>query len=419
MARTELVIAGGGLTAARAVKSYREAGGDARVTLVSEEATLPYHRPALSKRYLRGETSETPHVEDAAFYRDHDVDVLLETRVVGVDPGHRTLALDDGVRLRYDKLLLATGATPRRLRVPGSDLAGIFALRTIGDSTAIREAARNAERAVVVGGGFIGMEAAASLRQLGLDVTLIHLCRGLFDVLGTTELSDELADLYRANGLDLALGHEVASFGGDGVLASVQTKSGLRIDAELAVVGVGVIPNVDILEASQIEVDNGVVVSARFETNAPGVFAAGDVANVFDPLYGRRRRIEHWSNASYQGTEAGKILAGADGGFDHVSSFFSEVFGTTIKAFGDVSRFDTVTTDGTLADGFLAAYGHDGRLVGAVTVGQSDEIEALARDLIAERAPADALVDRGQSRAGSSARRSSMVSASAAVLSTR
>jgi 3-phenylpropionate/trans-cinnamate dioxygenase ferredoxin reductase subunit len=388
---SELVIAGGGLTAARAIKSYREAGGESRIALVSDEPTLPYHRPALSKRYLRGETSETPHVEDEAFYRDHDVDVLLETSLVGVDPAARAVRLDDGARLGYRKLLLATGATPRRLRVPGSDLEGVFSLRTVVDSAAIRAAAGAAERAVVVGGGFIGMEAAASLRQLGLEVTLIHLGRGLFDQLGSTELSDQLAALYREHGVHLLLGHEVAGFAGHGALAHVETTSGLRIDADLAVVGVGVVPNVDFLAGSGITVDNGVIVNARFETNAPGVYAAGDVANFFDPLFQRRRRIEHWSNANYQGSEAGRILAGADGGYDAVSSFFSEVFGTTIRVFGDTSRFDTLTTEGSLVDRFLAAYGSEGRLVGALTVGQSDELEALVKQLIAEQAPTDAL----------------------------
>ena len=390
MTTSELVIAGGGLTAARAIKSYREAGGEGGIALVGDEATLPYHRPSLSKRYLRGETDATPHVENDEFYRKHGVDVLLETKAAGVDPGSRRLALDNGVQLSYGKLLVATGAAPRRLRVPGSDLDGVFALRSIADSTAIREASRAARRAVVVGGGFIGMEAAASL-HLGLDVTLIHLGSGLFDVLGSRELSEQLADLYRAHGVELLLAEEVASFAGDGVLQSVETKSGLRVDADLAVVGVGVIPNVGFLEGSGIEVDNGVVVDARFETSAAGVYAAGDVANFFDPLYERQRRIEHWSNASYQGTEVGRILADAEGGYDTVSSFFSEVFGTTIKAFGDVSRFDTLSTDGSLADGFLAAYGHEGRLAGAVTVAQSDELEALVKKLIADRAPADAL----------------------------
>ena len=159
--------------------------------------------------------------------------------------------------------------------------------------------------------------------------------------------------------------------------------------------------------------------NARFETSAPHVYAAGDVANFFDPLYERQRRIEHWSNASYQGTEVGRILAGADGGYDEVSSFFSEVFGTTIKAFGDVSRFDSLTTEGSLSDGFLAAYGFEGLFVGAVTAGQSQELEELVRDLIADRAPADALERALQIRVGKSARRSSMVSASSALLSGR
>jgi NADPH-dependent 2,4-dienoyl-CoA reductase/sulfur reductase-like enzyme len=389
--KSTLVIAGGGLTAARAIKSYREAGGEGTITLVAQEATLPYHRPPLSKRYLRGEMREIPYVEDEAFYREHDVEVLLETAVVGVDPATRSVTLDDSVRLPYEKLLVATGATPRRLRVPGAELEGVFGLRTVVDSAAIRVAAKTGGRAVVVGGGFIGMEAAASLRRLGLEVTLIHLGRGLFDQLGSVELSDRLAELYRGEGVGLLLGEEVASFGGDGALEHVETKSGRRIPADLAVVGVGVVPNVDFLSSSGITVDNGVVVNAGFEASAPGVYAAGDVASFLDPLYERQRRIEHWSNASYQGAEVGRILAGAEGGYDHVSSFFSEVFGTTIKAFGDVSRFDTLTAEGTLADGFLAAYGDAGRLVGAVTVGQSDELEELVRDLIAERAPADAL----------------------------
>jgi NADPH-dependent 2,4-dienoyl-CoA reductase/sulfur reductase-like enzyme len=391
MMKSKLVIAGGGLTAARTIKSYRETGGEGTITLVAQEATLPYHRPPLSKRYLRGETREIPYVEDEAFYREHDVDVLLETAVVGVDPATRSVMLDDGARLRYGKLLVATGATPRRLRVPGTELEGVFGLRTVVDSAAIREAAKTIGRAVVVGGGFIGMEAAASLRRLGLEVTLIHLGRGLFDQLGSVELSDQLAELYRGQGVGLLFGEEVAGFAGSDVLTHVETKSGRRIPADLAVVGVGVVTNVDFLSSSGITVDNGVVVNARFEASAPGVYAAGDVASFFDPLYERQRRIEHWSNASYQGAEVGRILAGAEGGYDHVSSFFSEVFGTTIKAFGDVSRFDTLTAEGTLADGFLAAYGDAGRLVGAVTVGQSNELEGLVRDLIAERAPADAL----------------------------
>jgi NADPH-dependent 2,4-dienoyl-CoA reductase/sulfur reductase-like enzyme len=389
MTRFELVIAGGGLTAARAIKSYREAGGGGRIALLSKESVLPYHRPALSKRYLRGETG-APFAEDEAFYRERDVEVLLETAVTAVDVSTRTVTTDGG-EFAYGKLLLATGATPRRLQVPGADLAGVYTLRTLQDSDEIRGAARAAQRAVVVGGGFIGMEVAASLRQLGVGVTLIHMGHGLFDQLGSPELSDQLLALYREHGVDVLLAEEVARFGGADRLEYVEAKSGLCVEADIAVVGVGVIPNVDFLEASGVALENGVLVTERFETAAPDVYAAGDVANFFDPLYGHQRRIEHWSNANYQGTEAGKILAGQDGGYDTVSSFFSEVFGTTIKVFGDTIGGVSLAAEGSLESGFLAGYGDGGRLVGAISVGQDEETEALLKDLIAERAPADAL----------------------------
>jgi 3-phenylpropionate/trans-cinnamate dioxygenase ferredoxin reductase component len=194
--------------------------------------------------------------------------------------------------------------------------------------------------------------------------------------------------------VELLLEHEVAAFGGDGRLSHVETKAGTRVEADLAVVGIGVLPNVDFLGGSGLELDNGVVVDEHFRANVRDVYAAGDVANFYDPLYGRQRRIEHWSNADYQGSEVGKILAGRPGGYDTVSSFYSEVFGTTIKVFGDTSRGNQLFADGSLESGFLAGYGHQGRLVGAICVGQTEELEALVRDLIAERGPADAL-DRG------------------------
>jgi NADPH-dependent 2,4-dienoyl-CoA reductase/sulfur reductase-like enzyme len=386
----DLVIAGGGLTAARAIKSYREADGSGHIALLAQEPVLPYHRPALSKRFLRGETTEAPFAEDEAFYADHDVDVRLGTAVTALNPGNRLVTTDGGA-VHFRKLLIATGATPRRLRVPAADLDGVFSLRTLHDSERIRAAASSAERAVVVGGGFIGMEVAASLRQLGLEVTLVHMGVGLFDLLGSPELSEQLLALYRDNGVDVLLGEEVAGFGGTDRLEYVEARSGLCVSADIAVVGIGVIPNVAFLDGSGLAVDDGVIVNQRFETSAPGVYAAGDVANFFDPLFGRQRRIEHWSNANYQGTEVGKVLAGEGDGYDTVSSFFSEVFGVTVKVLGDVSRFDEIHTDGTLEAGLLASYGDGGRLVGALTVGQSGDVEAVAKDLIAEQAPTRAL----------------------------
>jgi NTE family protein len=272
--------------------------------------------------------------------------------------------------------------------VPGGDLENVFTLRTVGDSKAIREAAATAERAVVVGAGFIGMEVTASLRQTGKEVSLLHLGRWLFDQLGVEQLSDELAALYASEGVELVLGNEVDAFHGEGRLEAVTTRNGRRIEADLAVTGVGVDPVVDFLEGSGIELDNGIVVNERFETNVPDVYAAGDVANFFDPLFGRRRRIEHWSNANYQGTEVGKVLSGGDGGYDTVSTFFTEIFGITIKVFGDARRDSQVVVHGSLAEGMYVLYGDEnGEVIGALSVGQQDEVEELLKRQIATHAP--------------------------------
>jgi NTE family protein len=273
--------------------------------------------------------------------------------------------------------------------VPGGDLERVFTLRTVSDSKAIRHAAQTSEHAVVVGGGFIGMEVAASLRQIGKEVSLVHLGRWLFDQLGVEQLSDELAALYEENGVELVLGNEVASFEGDGSVQAVTTKNGRRVDADLAVVGIGVVPVTDFLEGSGVEVDNGIVVNERFEANVPDVYAVGDVANFFDPLFRRRRRIEHWSNANYQGTEVGKILAGADGGYDKVSEFFTEIFGITIRVFGDARRDAQVSVHGSLRDRDLyALYADENEeVIAALSVGQSEEIEELLKQQIRTRAP--------------------------------
>ncbi|HEV2713397.1 MAG TPA: NAD(P)/FAD-dependent oxidoreductase [Gaiellaceae bacterium] len=285
MSDFELVIVGGGLASARAIKSFREAGGEGPIALVSKDSTLPYHRPPLSKKFLRGETHDEPLVEDGAFYRDHDVEVMLATTVSAVDVRSRSVQLDND-RLGYRKLLLASGAWPKRLQVPGADLENVFTLRRVVDSRAIREAAAGAERAAIVGAGFIGMEVSASLRSIGKDVSLIHLSRWLFEQLGAEPLSNELAALYRSKGVDLVLGHQVEAFHGDGRLEAVTTTNGRRVEADLAVIGIGVEPVTDFLEGSGVELDNGIVVNERFETNVPDVYAVGDVANFLDPLFG-------------------------------------------------------------------------------------------------------------------------------------
>src|SRR5918995_3490273 len=387
----ELAIVGGGLASARAIKSYREAGGEGQIVLISRDSVLPYHRPPLSKRFLRGESEAMDAlVEQEAFYSENDVELLLATSVQGVNVNEKRLELGHRGPLRYNRLLLATGATPDRLEVPGASLGNVFLLRSLDDSAAIREAAINAREAVVVGGGFIGVEVAASLRHVGLEVTLLHRANGLFQLLKAPALERELVTLFQDNDVDVILLDEVKAFGGRARVDSVNTDSGAVLTADLAVLGVGVEPVTDLLEGSGIELDDGVVVNERFETSIPDVYAVGDVANFNDPLFGRRR-IEHWSNANYQGTEVGKILAGEDGGYDIVSSFFTEFFGLTMKAFGDIEPADDLVIRGSLSDrDLIGFYLHEGALVATAVVGQEDETEEKLKDLVRAKAvPSD------------------------------
>ena len=388
MTTFELIIIGGGLTSARAIREYRAGGGAGRIALVTREATLPYHRPPLSKRYLRGEIeAEQALVEPQEFYDDNDVELLLETEVSSVDTREQVVAGH-----RYDKLLVATGALPRTLDVPGADLAGVHTLRTLQDSTSIREAAAQTRDAVVIGSGFIGMEVAASLTVLGLDVTLVSRDADLFAQLRSPEISEHLVELYRERGVDIVRGDEVHAFHGRSRLDTVELHSGRELGAGLAVIGVGVQPAVSFLAGSGIDVDDGILVDERFRTNVPNVYAAGDVARFHDPLFERSRRIEHWSNANYQGAKVGKVLAGDGGGYDTVSTFFTESFGQTLKVFGDVSQHDDRIARGSFADGeAIVFYLERGHLVGTLHAGQSEETEADLKRLIASGAPLEAL----------------------------
>jgi NTE family protein len=386
--RDDLLIVGGGLASARAIKSFREAGGEGTVRLISRDSFVPYNRPPLSKKYLRGEAEVADTlVESEAFYAEHGVEVELETVVSTLDLEGRRVLLEGGEAREFDKLLIASGATPRRLEVPGADLQGVHALRTIDNSTAIREAAGGARHAVVVGAGFIGMEVAASLKQLGLEVTLVHRGKGLFEILRARQLMQFLADLYGREGVELVLGDEVLAFGGRSSLDSVETSRGRVIQAELAVVGIGVAPATGWLEDSGLELDDGVVVNERFETGVENVWAVGDVARFYDPIFAKHRRIEHWSNANYAGAEVGKVIAGGDGGYDTVSAFFSEVFGLMFRVFGDVDDVDDIVFRGTLEqEQAIGFYVRDGRLAATLVVGQDDETQDRLKELIRAQA---------------------------------
>jgi NADPH-dependent 2,4-dienoyl-CoA reductase/sulfur reductase-like enzyme len=340
-------IVGGGLAAAKLVEGYREAGGDEEITIWSQDPHGPYHRPPLSKRLLRGEAEP----EDALA---HPPDWYVAN---GVDlrRGESIASLDE---VRADTVVLAMGARPR-------PLPGASSFRTLDDSLALRERARTASSAVVVGGGFIGCEVTASLTQLGVHVTQIVREPMVFASLQAPPLSEALHARYRERGVDLRL-------------ASSEIP-----EAEITVAGIGVLPNVELAEAAGLAVRSGIVVDERFATARPGLYAIGDVAEFYDPVFGRSRRIEHWSNAAYHGTTLGRILAGTDDRYDIVSAFFSEQFGHSFKSFGDPQGHDGTSLDGDFGEGeavlrFLVR----GAVVGAVVTGLDEDAEAALKEEI-------------------------------------
>jgi 3-phenylpropionate/trans-cinnamate dioxygenase ferredoxin reductase subunit len=384
-----IVIVGGGLSAAKTVSSYREAGGDEPLRMLSADVSFPYHRPPLTKRYLRGEIdAEGTLVEPPEFYAEHGCECDLQSTVAAVHDGE--VELSTGDRVPYERLVIASGASPRRLDVPGGDLGGVHTLRTLTDSTVIRERAEHSGRAFIVGSNFIGLESAASLTQLGLQVTLCDRGRQLFRALETPVYSDYLKELYEEKGVEILWEDEVAEVRGNGQIASVVTRKGEERDADLLIAGIGVVPNTGFLDGAGLEIDDGVLVNERFETSRKGVYAVGDVARFQDPIFGRRRRIEHWSNANYQGGELGKVLAGTGSGYDTVSSFFSEIFGASIRFFGDSTGHDDVVQHGDFHDGqAVCLHTADGRIVAALTMGQEDDANDRIKQLIRDGASVD------------------------------
>ena len=377
MTTVDVLIVGGGLAGARVAQSYRESGGEGSVSLLAREPHLAYHRPALTKRLLRGEQEAVDTlVLERDRYRDLDISIKLSASAQSLDLGRRELRLKSGETLAFERLVIATGALPRRLPILGADLPGVFALRTIDDSLAIREAASAGKRAVIVGTGFIGLEVAASLDARGVEVTLVDRAALPFEALGAERFSAYLVDLYRDHGIEMLLGDGIREFRGDSALAAVTTSSGRTIDADLAVVGVGVAPATEWLEDSGLELDNGIVVDSSYKA-ATDVFAVGDVARFNDPVFGRSRRIEHWSNADYQGRQLGRILAGEDLSYDRVSTFFTEIFGTAYKFFGDATGTDRQELDGSFHDGrAIIRYFEGDRLGAALLTGQTKDEEA-------------------------------------------
>jgi 3-phenylpropionate/trans-cinnamate dioxygenase ferredoxin reductase subunit len=374
-----IVVVGAGLTGGIAAATLREDGFDGDVTLIGAEAHPPYERPPLSKSFLRGETPfEETHVRTGAFWSGRDVTLRLGTTVESIDTDARSLRLSDGDTVAFDLLLLATGARNRRFPIPGIDLPGVFDLRTVDDAERIREAAVAGSRAAVVGMGFIGSEVAASLRSRGVEVTALE--QGavpLARVLGE-DVGRVLAGIHADRGVTCRFGDGLASFDGSGRVETVVTASGARIDCDFAVVGMGVQPNVEIANGTPLEVDNGVVVDERCRTNVEGVFAAGDVANHYRPMFGTRIRVEHWDNARRQGRAAARSMLGSGTPYDDVPWFWSDQYDQHLQYAGFHREWDDLVVRGSLDErGFVAFYLKDGVPQAAVALNRNRELRSI------------------------------------------
>ena len=384
------VIVGAGLAGAKAAETLRQEGFDGRVVLVGAEDERPYERPPLSKDYLRGEVGrEKVYVHDEGFYAEHDIELRPGRTAVRLDTSSGEVTLDAGERLRYDRLLITTGAEPRRLSIPGADLEGIHYLRSVQDSDALRERLDHGGALVVVGAGWIGAEVAASARQRGLDVTVVEpLAVPLERVLGA-EVGRIYRDVHAEHGVRMLLGTGVDAFEGDRALERVRTSDGRELECDLAVVGIGVQPRSRLASEAGVAVDDGIVVDEHLETGVPGVFAAGDVANAQHPFFGERIRVEHWANALNQGPVAARNMLGQSVAYERLPYFFSDQYDIGMEYLGFARSWDRVVFRGDPATReFIAFWLVGQRVVAGMNVNVWDVTDSI-RALISSRVAVD------------------------------
>jgi 3-phenylpropionate/trans-cinnamate dioxygenase ferredoxin reductase component len=396
------VIAGAALAGAKAAETLRAEGYDGRVVLIGAEQERPYERPPLSKDYLRGESGrETVYVHEERFYAEHEIELLLGRTVTSVDTSAEEVELDGGERLRYDRLLLAVGAEPRRLPIPGGELPGVHYLRSVQDSDALRERLDRGGSVVVVGAGWIGAEVAASARQRGLDVTVVEQTSVPLERVLGPELGAIYRDIHTDHGVRMLLGSGVEAFEGGAAVERVRTTDGTQIACDFVVVGIGVQPRTQLAAAAGLAVDNGILVDERLQTDVPGVFAAGDVANASHPFFGARIRVEHWANALNQGPAAARNMLDRAEPYDTIPYFYSDQYEVGMEYAGYAPTWDRVVFRGDPASReFIAFWVAGDRVVAGMNVNVwdvTDDIQRIirARAVVDDRRLADTDVPLG------------------------
>jgi NADPH-dependent 2,4-dienoyl-CoA reductase/sulfur reductase-like enzyme len=389
-----IVIVGGGLAGAKAAEALREKGFDGSVTIVAAEDQLPYERPPLSKSYLAGESPfEDAIVHPEQWYADTHVKLRLGMHATSIETGTHDVQLADGSRLSYGKLLLATGAAPRRLPVPGADADNVHYLRTRGDADAIRNTFGAGRRLLIIGAGWIGLEVAAAARQAGTEVTVVEVAElPLLAVLGR-ELAQVFADLHTEHGVELRLGATLRALSDDGNrVTGAVLADGTEIPADDVVVGIGVAPRVELARAAGLEVDNGVLVDAGLRTSNPDIYAVGDIANHSHPTLGMRVRVEHWANALNQPATAAAGMLGEDARYSELPYFFSDQYDLGMEYIGHAPKgaYSRVLARGDLgAREFVAFWLDDAnRIKAAMNVNVWDVVDEI-KPLIIAGTPVD------------------------------
>ena len=381
------VIVGASLAGAKAAETLREEGFSGAVILIGAEDLRPYERPPLSKGYLLGkDDADSVFVHEPGWYAEHDVDLRLGVTVTAIDPVARQVEVAGGDPVSFGKLLITTGSSPRRLGVPGTDLDGVLYLRTRPDSDRLRASLAAGGRVVIAGSGWIGLETAAAAREYGCDVTIVEPEPGALRRSVGPELGEVFADLHRSHGVEFRFGEGLAELrGSGGRVSSVVTSADAELPADLVIIGIGAVPNDAIAAAAGLRVDNGILVDEALRSSDPDIFAAGDVANSFNPLLGRRIRVEHWANALASGPVAARSMLGQQVSYDWVPYYFSDQYDLGMEAAGlpEPGHYDQVVFRGdpqTLE--FIAFWLSDGAVVAGMNVNVwdvNDDIQALIR----------------------------------------
>ncbi len=381
--RKDLVLLGGGVASVSAAETLRAEGAKGTILIIAGEDRLPYGHSFLSKQFLLGaQPADRLQIHNETYYREQDIDLRLGVRAVGVDTAARLVRTDRAGDFGFDKLLIATGTKPIRPDVPGSTLAGICYLHTLGDAEALRHAVKGVKRAVVIGGSFLGLEIATTLGRIGIHVALIEEKELLLPQLAAPELSAFFGGYCVELGIELRTNDGVVAFQGGSRVEAVLTRSGVIRPCDLVVVAIGVTANVEFLHDSGIQLGDGILVNEQLELSVPGIFAAGDVANFFDPVLQERRRIEHWDNAVKQGRLAAKNMLGRRLAYEEVSYYFCNILDLNFNFLGSTTQIDERIGRGSFAErSFALFYAKDNVLHAAFSM-RRPASETLAAELM-------------------------------------